>query len=46
MESSANKAVVTDELTTAGRSLMNIEKRIGPRMEPCGTPERISPESE
>ena len=39
--SSANKAVWEGEVVAAGRSLIYIENRRGPRTELCGTPEPI-----
>ena len=32
---------LTLDLTCSGRSFMYARKRIGPRTEPCGTPEEI-----
>ena len=37
--SSANKAVCKGKVVAAGRSLMYIENRRGPRTDPCGTPQ-------
>ena len=37
VESSA-KSTVELEGRTEGRSFMKAEKRVGPRVEPCGTP--------
>lgn len=39
--SSANKAVSEGNVVAAGRSLMYIENRKGPRTEPCETPKLI-----
>ena len=39
--SSANKAICEGEVVAAGRSLIYIENRRGPRTDPCGTPEPI-----
>ena len=39
--SSTNKAVCEGEVVAAGRSLIYIENRRGPRTDPCGTPEPI-----
>ena len=36
----------TLDLTSLGRSLMYARKRIGPRTEPCGTPEETGTSSE
>jgi hypothetical protein len=38
MAVSSAKRTVDPGGRTAGRSLIKIEKRVGPRMEPCGTP--------
>ena len=35
--SSANRAVCDGEVVAAGRSLMYIENKRGPRTDPCGT---------
>ena len=43
-ESSANMSFVVESLLLVkGRSLINIQKSSGPRIEPCGTPEQIVP---
>ena len=43
--SSANRTVESGE-RASGKSFMNAEKRVGPRTDPCGTPDMGKPREE
>ena len=43
---SSAKSTVESGVRTEGRSLIKAEKRVGPSIEPCGTPEHGKPSEE
>ena len=43
---SSAKSTVESGGRTEGRSLMKAEKKVGPSIEPCGTPEHGKPSEE
>ena len=43
---SSAKRTVQPEGRASGRSFMKADKRVGPRTEPCGTPDKGKPREE